>query len=1661
MSMKQRWHETLVNTKTNKPIQKKGGKDPAALTGPASNGGKQAGSGTSKPRVSCQRSNSLSGRAGDSVAIGSRAGGSLNRGLSHQGCVDHQSTKQASRPGRPALRLCSSRSFSSLHTSSLTAAPFLRSSRSLNRLDQRPIREGKESKEVKKGQSSQKKVLDCNCRSYSEEHISSSEQLECSSSVVSSTACHHHSNKVKKQTRDGVQALCTMTSDMRRNWVQAMLKNVRPGLTPDITSSVLDHNPQQKSQEPDSQSAEVFCKEQETKLQPERDQSSADGDSASSTVSSSHLPSPFASMTPSPINPTHQEAGVTLRAEEGRSDSSTSTAGLSNDDCLDEHSNTQSETEQNSQQVKTTTQMGEKQVAINTICDCMKGKEKPCEQQTGQLLKELEQTQRELSRLQQLNKNLQDELHKEKEINSREWICPQNEHLTNANSSSEQALALQRLQKINRDLRIELEAQKRSQEEAREAELQRRADLLAQQAQLLVTGDATALAQAHLEEDRRRFHEQQVEWEHLMASLKSQLSISEEQRTQAEAHLMQLQQELQSYHNLQQEADQQQKRLQDMTAQLRNNEEAQTQKEARLQKHLMLLQASQDRERRSLAASLAQAEQHSQDLQERLDRAEQHVDSLSKSQTWTREIEEAQQQLQEELTCTVSAVQRLQEEREQVGCRCQELQNQLSEADGEVSRLQSRLKTEETHFYNLEHSYESVSEELQLALGKVQQRESETQDMREGYERLLDRKEQELSEVLLKMEVLGNSLEETEVKLNEMLKVCTCGSSQLKDESSDTALHNERRQQTTEPLTVSDGMSKAMDSGQFSNNSNDIDVQINGNYSHADHARTRSRSIDASYQYIVTAGDDPERFMSVIQLLETKLYVTEEKLRDITQTLEEHHSDNSCLDPQLCSQLTQSRATAQHLSLLLHSQAKQNQRFAQETENRCRTLVDRFQVALNIIQACRERLQTRQTSTTVDMTDFERQLATVAACLQQGEKEAGKQQWESHNASKAEDKILSDKTLVGAENNIGVNTPPSEDDMESVAKCLRRELVVVEKMVSVLSQNGIGQLSSLPRQHEGGVAHRYKSIISQIITLKTEKKTQSGIEEGDSHESLENAIGRVCAEAEFIYAAFKFQQQSESVTQEEELQREGLADISHPELATYEEQVKGEVRGLEGATKPLDKDESDDKKIEAEKEPGWLERLISRLQRRAKFLCQVCQEITDGNGLACSKDDSWGNYSASDLNWMQEQAKLIYLSDRLHTDVEQELHQIEVLQGKLQALSQQQDISSIDEEEVFNETLCQLQEDNNVLREELERAEQKIISVETGNQRLLQDIQKIEDYHEERMQKLEAEFREKIRELQQIHEEEMKHLHGYYTKACFSKEKLTERASSPPDQTRKGSCDRGFTAMEEMHRKLISDMQQQHQMEVAALLKERDQLLQEETSATMAAIVAMRRNHKDQLEKSRRSQCIKESGDITQLHSEYEKGIQLLRKELELLSLQHTQKCLENSQLNQELQDERTSLIQYQKENQELKKNQRETEDVSHLLKLNRKQASQANDFYEMEVILRAREAEMQFLRQEARSLREELKVARMDKIYAQHKLKALYKNSQDDDVTWSPDRNASRQNLDDTVTNTSNATFLKNTEKSSLTRQIRGGRSKSLKDGLSAQEKMKLFETF
>nr|XP_049601130.1 trichohyalin [Syngnathus scovelli] len=890
---------------------------------------------------------------------------------------------------------------------------------------------------------------------------------------------------------------------------------------------------------------------------------------------------------------------------------------------------------------------------------------RPSEEDRERLVKELEKTQMELSQIQQLNRKLQDEIKMQDEIH----LSEKNDLLFNSNASSDPASALHRLQKMNRELRVDLEAQKRIQEEAREADLRQRVELLAQQAQVLVTGDATALAQVHLEQERRWFHEQKMEWERSLASLKNQLSFSEDKRKELELRMTRLQEESCSHQVLQDEAQELRKALQEATTQLRTNEDAQAQKESLLQKHLMLLQESQDRERKSLSASLARAEKHSQELQKRLDQAEEQVESLTK--VWSRDIEDTREQLREELASSAAAVQKYQDEKEQMEQRCQELQNLLTEEREEKSRLQDCLETEETYYQDLKHSYEKISEELLTVLEKAQQRETEVQEIRNSFERLLDEKEQELNEVLLKMEVLGNSLEETEAQLNEKLKVC--GSSHVEEESLEAVPHEE--EEMVEP--ASENTSEEQDQNQHH------------------HARIRSYSLGPSHQYIITAGDDPERFTSAIQLLETKLFVTEEKLREITERLEEHQDHETNPDPRLNSQLTHSRASAQHLALLLHSRASQNQRFAQETENLCRLLAGRFQLALNILQSCREKLQTSQA---IELTDFEGRLAAVETCLQRGRNDAEKQQRASLDAYKMEDKIPSD-VLAGVESSVDEEDleVPHAEDIISVGKFLKRQLILVEKMLAALKSPNVQLRFLVPKEEDMSVAYRYKLIISQILTLK-----QTQFEEGGSWEDHE-IIMRACIEAEFIYAAFKIQQ---------EYQKDNPADSIHPIFGFNEEQENK-------------KDQSEDIK-----NPPWLERLITRLQRRAKVMWKLYQEVT------IEEEDICETVSRVDLQWMQEQVKLLYLSDRLHLDLEQEQQRCVMLQDKL---CKQQEASLTDEREVFNRTLNELQEDNKALREELEHAEDALISMKSGNQ----NKWRIEEYQKEKIQRLEAEIQMK------------------------------------------------------------------------------------------------------------------------------------------------------------------------------------------------------------------------------------------------------------------------------------------------------------------------------
>ncbi|XP_033023983.1 myosin phosphatase Rho-interacting protein isoform X6 [Lacerta agilis] len=300
------------------------------------------------------------------------------------------------------------------------------------------------------------------------------------------------------------------------------------------------------------------------------------------------------------------------------------------------------------------------------------------------------------------------------------------------------------------------------------------------------------------------------------------------------------------------------------------------------------------------------------------------------------------------------------------------------------------------------------------------------------------------------------------------------------------------------------------------------------------------------------------------------------------------------------------------------------------------------------------------------------------------------------------------------------------------------------------------------------------------------------------------------------------------------------------------------------------------------------------------------------------------------------------------------------------------------------------------------------------------------------------------------------------------------------------TCERGFAAMEETHQKKIEDLQRQHQRELEKLREEKDRLLAEETAATISAIEAMKNAHREELEreleKTHRSQISSINSDIEALQRQYLEELQSVQRELEVLSEQYSQKCLENAHLAQALEAERQALRQCQRENQELNAhnqelNNRLAAEITRLrtlvtgeggIEMAGSPLTQGKDAYELEVLLRVKESEIQYLKQEISSLKDELQTALRDKKYASDKYKDIYtelsivKAKADCDISRLKEQlkaatealgEKSPENTTvsgyDIMKSKSNPDFLKK-DRTSVGRQLRNIRSKSVIEQVS-----------
>ncbi|XP_050929880.1 TRIO and F-actin binding protein b isoform X2 [Lates calcarifer] len=203
-------------------------------------------------------------------------------------------------------------------------------------------------------------------------------------------------------------------------------------------------------------------------------------------------------------------------------------------------------------------------------------------------------------------------------------------------------------------------------------------------------------------------------------------------------------------------------------------------------------------------------------------------------------------------------------------------------------------------------------------------------------------------------------------------------------------------------------------------------------------------------------------------------------------------------------------------------------------------------------------------------------------------------------------------------------------------------------------------------------------------------------------------------------------------------------------------------------------------------------------------------------------------------------------------------------------------------------------------------------------------------------------------------------------------------------------CGRSLAAMERAHRQALEELQRQHDRQIKELEAEKDRLLLEETQDTARVMEALRKKHKEELEREVEKVKRLSSGvlDSQTLRAQQQAETQSLQRELAGLSERYSQKCLElnraeqnNAEREREISHKERDMEQLRKENQDLKA--RLTEQISRIRSTITDQSSEDKKDRtpcELEVLLRVKENEIEYLHKEISCLRNELQFLNTEK---------------------------------------------------------------------------------
>nr|XP_027306143.2 TRIO and F-actin-binding protein isoform X5 [Anas platyrhynchos] len=218
------------------------------------------------------------------------------------------------------------------------------------------------------------------------------------------------------------------------------------------------------------------------------------------------------------------------------------------------------------------------------------------------------------------------------------------------------------------------------------------------------------------------------------------------------------------------------------------------------------------------------------------------------------------------------------------------------------------------------------------------------------------------------------------------------------------------------------------------------------------------------------------------------------------------------------------------------------------------------------------------------------------------------------------------------------------------------------------------------------------------------------------------------------------------------------------------------------------------------------------------------------------------------------------------------------------------------------------------------------------------------------------------------------------------------------------ACERSLAEMESSHQQVMEELQRHHQRELERLRQEKERLLAEEAAATAAAIEALKKAHREEMNKELgRTRSFQQCGSSSDaLQKQHQLDVDSLKRELQVLSEQYSQKCLEIGQLMEKAEEREQTLQRCQQEGKQLlRKNQelqtRLSDEIGKLRSFissrcsgDRSQNNERSSC-ELEVLLRVKENELQYVKKEVQCLREELQMMQKDKRFASGKYQDVY----------------------------------------------------------------------